>query len=149
MKRLVIIYSDGPEARELADAYRAAKASARLRNPAMFEAVEPCHMAIIPGDAPNATKIDAAYKAAGIAVKSAMKVHDFEKTMAADAATEPAKAQEPGDRPLPADWRALKPWTKKLQLAKQFNPNFEPDANDRVASIDAFLEEVEGRFQAG
>ena len=40
---------------------------------------------------------------------------------------------------IPEDWQSLK-WMKKQALAKAIDPAFEPDKDNRVASIDAVIE---------
>lgn len=40
---------------------------------------------------------------------------------------------------IPEDWQSLK-WMKKQSIAKAIDPAFEPDKDDRVASIDAVIE---------
>ena len=40
---------------------------------------------------------------------------------------------------IPADWQSLK-WMVKQKLAKDIDPDFEPDPDNRVPSIDAVIE---------
>lgn len=162
MSRVILIFEDSPRAKELAKEFRKAKLGAMIRNPAIWkgprcdekgrviEPAEGAHGIVVPKDAPNGNRIAAFYTEAGIPVSRDMKVFNPDTAMPKAAAA--AKAEAPADEgahgddaqdgapvEIPADWAELKPWTRKVSLAKKINPNFEPDPQDRVASAEAVI----------
>lgn len=54
------------------------------------------------------------------------------------AASAPAKIIPAGEVEIPANWRSLK-WPSKAKLARQINPAFEPDPEDRAGSAEAVI----------
>lgn len=54
------------------------------------------------------------------------------------AASAPAKIIPAGEVDIPEKWRSLK-WMQKAKLAKQIDPAFEPDPQDRVGSAETVI----------
>jgi hypothetical protein len=161
MKRVILIFEDSPRAKELAAQFRANKIAAQIRNPMMWikpgedahgrtVLAEGAHGAVVPLDAPNGDSIAATYAAAGVPVRRDMAVFNPDETMPEAAAKADKTAPDAGPAivAIPDNWQALKPWTKKVSLAKQINANFEPDPKDRVASAERVIQAEIDRREA-
>ena len=161
MKRVVMIFEDSPRAKELAAQFRASKIGAQVRNPVLFQApgedahgrpilAEGAHGVVVPLDAANGDLIAQTYAAAGVPVSRDMAVFNPDEAMPEAAARAKGEAPEAVTDvvAIPDNWQALKPWTKKVSLAKQINPNFEPDPKDRVASAERVIQAEIDRREA-
>jgi|GEM_PF-2797558 len=161
MKRVVMIFEDSPRAKELAAQFRENKMAAQIRNPVLFHApgkdahgrqvlAEGAHGVVVPLDAPNGDLIAETYTAAGVPVRREMAVFNPDEAMpeAATKAEGGAPVSKSDAVSIPDNWQALKPWTKKVSLAKQINANFEPDPKDRVASAERVIQAELDRREA-
>lgn len=146
MSRIILIFEDSLAAKRLAAEMRKElNCKVQLRNPALWDAAEslardPAHGIIVPMGATNGEAIVAAYAADGVAVHRKLTAFDLDVALAEAAAGKVDLENSHADQvEIPEDWADLH-WTKKVKLAKEINPAFEPDDESPGASAGAFIE---------